>query len=429
MKEPKPVIIYSDPVNEIMGNPPRKIIRWGTSILFSVFVIFLLFSWLIRYPDNIPSPIEITTVNPPVTLVSKHTGRIKNLYVSDREEVMRNQLIAVMETTASISDIEVLKTIIDTVKKPETVSPNLLPELLELGELQEFYSSFIKNLIDLLNYNTNDFYGNKIKSLTKEIIGTEEYIKRLFVKEVLYSENQKLEANKYERDSLLFINKVIPEIDLEKSHQSFIRFNIELQQVRLESTAKSIELAEKRQLLLDYQIKRMEEGDKLISILGESFLNLKAQINIWENNYLLISPIKGMVSFSKFWTANQLVVKDEPVINIIPHETGDFLGRISLKMQRSGKVKAGQLVNIKLSSYPYLEYGMLRGIVISKSLVTSGNKYIIEVNLPDGLTTVYGKTLEFNQNMQGTAEIITDDIRLLQKIFNPFRYLLSKNKR
>ncbi len=85
MKEPKPVIIYSDPVNEIMGNPPRKIIRWGTSILFSVFVVFLLFSWLIRYPDNIPSPIEITTVNPPVTLVSKNTGRIKILYVSDRE--------------------------------------------------------------------------------------------------------------------------------------------------------------------------------------------------------------------------------------------------------------------------------------------------------------------------------------------------------
>jgi len=31
--------------------------------------------------------------------------------------------------------------------------------------------------------------------------------------------------------------------------------------------------------------------------------------------------------------------------------------------------------------------------------------------------------------MDGTAEIITEDLRLLQKMINPLRYLLSKNKR
>ena len=85
----------------------------------------------------------------------------------------------------------------------------------------------------------------------------------------------------------------------------------------------------------------MEEKEKLISVLRESFLNLKAQINLWENTYLLISPIDGIVSFTKFWSANQSVVKDEPVVSIVPLEAGNFLGRINLKMQRSGKVKTG----------------------------------------------------------------------------------------
>jgi hypothetical protein len=98
-------------------------------------------------------------------------------------------------------------------------------------------------------------------------------------------------------------------------------------------------------------------------------------------------------------------------------------------MQRSGKVKPGQKVNIKLSGYPYLEYGMVRGVIKSKSLVPSGDAYIIEIDLPDGLTTLYGMKLDFTQNMQGTAEIITEDIRLLQKIINPFRYMISRNKR
>jgi hypothetical protein len=98
-------------------------------------------------------------------------------------------------------------------------------------------------------------------------------------------------------------------------------------------------------------------------------------------------------------------------------------------MLRSGKVKPGQKVNIKLSGYPYLEYGMVRGVIKSKSLVASRDAYIIEIDLPDGLTTLYGIKLDFAQNMQGTAEIITEDLRLLQKIVNPFRYMISRNKK
>ena len=398
-------------------------------MLFLVFLLFIFFAWLIRYPDTIPSQVEITTMNPPVILVTKITGRIKNLYVTEREQVKAGQLLAVMETSASIRDIELLKQTIDTIRKSYLVSQNSFYDFSELGEIQVYYATFLKNLSDLNSYNENDFYGNKIKSLTDEINGIQEYINRIIIKERLYSENQHLEARKYKRDSLLFAGNVIPESDLETSHQSLIRLNIELQQVRLDHSAKSIELAEKRQLLQDYRIRKLEEKEKLISILEESFLNLKAQINIWETSYLLVSPVDGIVSFTRFWTANQSVVKDEPVINVIPLETGNYLGRINLKMQRSGKVKVGQTVNIKLSGYPYLEYGMVRGIVKSKSMVPSSDAYIIEIDLPNGLTTLYGNNLEFTQNMQGTAEIITEDLRLLQKIINPFRYLVSKNKR
>ena len=429
MKNQKPEILYSDPVKEIMGKPPRKILRWGTTIMFLLFVLFILFAWLIRYPDTIPAPIEITTTNPPVTLVTKITGRINTFFVKEREKVAAGQLVAMMETTASMHEVELLKQTIDTIKKPELLSYQLLPQFSELGELQGYYGSFLKNLSDLNNYIKNDFYGNKIASLSDEINEIQDYISRLTIKEKLYSENQKLEAKKYKRDSSLFIDKVIPESEIENSHQSLLRVNIELQQVRLDHSAKSIEMAEKRQLLQDYRITRIDEREKLVSVLNESFLNLKAQINSWENTYLLISPIEGIVSFTKFWSANQSVVKDESVVSIVPLETGSFLGRINLKMERSGKVKTGLQVNIKLSGYPYMEYGIVRGIVKSKSLVPASDAYVIDIELPDGLKTLYGIKLDFTQNMQGTAEIVTEDIRLLQKIVNPFRYMISKNRR
>ena len=429
MKNKRPEILYSDPVREIMGKPPKRILRWGTTIMFLVFVLFIFFAWLIRYPDIIPAAVEITTTNPPVTLVTKITGHINSLFVKEREKVNVGQLVALMETTASMKEIELLKQTIDTIKTPETLSSRLLPAFSELGELQGFYGTFLKNLSDLNNYMINDFYGSKIASLTDEINGIQEFISRLSIKEKLYSENQRLEAKKYSRDSSLFVSKVIAESGLENSHQSLLRVSMELQQARLDHSSKTIELSEKRQQLQDYRITRIDEKEKLVSVLRESFLNLKAQINLWENTYLLISPIEGIVSFTKFWSANQSVVKDEPVVSIVPIDAGKFLGRINLKMERSGKVKTGMVVNIKLSGYPYMEYGMVRGIVKSKSLVPAEDAYVIEIELPNGLTTLYGKTLDFTQNMQGTAEIITENIRLIQKIVNPFRYMVSRNRK
>ena len=397
--------------------------------MFLVFVLFIFFAWLIRYPDTIPAPVEITTTNPPVTLVTKITGHINSLFVKEREKVNAGQLVALMETTASMKEIELLKQTIDTIKTPETLSSRLLPAFSELGELQGFYGTFLKNLSDLNNYMINDFYGSKIASLTDEINGIQEFISRLSIKEKLYSENQRLEAKKYSRDSSLFVSKVIAESGLENSHQSLLRVSMELQQARLDHSSKTIELSEKRQQLQDYRITRIDEKEKLVSVLHETFLNLKAQINLWENTYLLISPIEGIVSFTKFWSVNQSVVKDEPVVSIVPIDAGKFLGRINLKMERSGKVKTGMVVNIKLSGYPYMEYGMVRGIVKSKSLVPAEDAYVIEIELPNGLTTLYGKTLDFTQNMQGTAEIITENIRLIQKIVNPFRYMVSRNRK
>src|SRR5665647_1936498 len=133
MKNKRPEILYSDPVREIMGKPPRRILRWGTTIMFLVFVLFIFFAWIIRYPDTIPAPVEITTTNPPVTLVTKITGHINSLFVKEREQVKAGQLVAVMETTASMNDIELLKHTIDTIKNPELLSYQLLPLFPDLG--------------------------------------------------------------------------------------------------------------------------------------------------------------------------------------------------------------------------------------------------------------------------------------------------------
>jgi HlyD family secretion protein len=423
MEIKKPEIKYSDPVEEIMGNPPGRVLRWGSFTILIVFVLFILFAWFIKYPDLVPSSVEITTENPPVTLVSKINGSIKDFKISNKDKVVKDQVLAVMETAASYKEIEILKLFTDTTSHLLSIRHNSVPELEELGELQVYYSSFRKALSDYNNFLTNDFYSNKIQSVKDEISGTNTYINRLQESEKLYSENLELDLKRFRRDSALFMaDRTIPPSEYEKSRQALIRQRLDLQDIRIEQ-------ATRQQLLKEYIIQRSEGIEKLSSTIEESFRNLKAQIKMWNITYLLVSPVSGTVMFTKYWHENQSVSKDEPVLTIVPLNQGNYIGRIYLKMQRSGKVKPEQKVNIKLSSFPYLEFGMVRGEVKTKSLVPSGDAYVIEIALPYGLKTLYNNQLDFTQNMQGTAEIITDDRRLLQKIIDPFKYLLSKNKR
>jgi HlyD family secretion protein len=428
MKERKTEILYSDQVDEIISKPPARIIRWGTLIIFSVFVLLVTLASIIKYPDVIPAPIEITTTNPPVILVSKITGRINKLYVENGQNVSEGTLMAVMETAASIEEFRYLKTVTDTISDITLLSPANFPQCSQLGEIQPFYSSFLRALAEYEIYVKNDIYGSRITSALEEISALNEYITRLRAKERLLSENLELESRQYSRDSILHINKVLSESSFETSRQTWNRSRLSLQEVRIEQSARSIDLAQKNKALQDYRIMREEEREKLASSLRESWQKLRAEIHIWENTYLLVSPVTGRVTFTKYWSENQSVMTDEQVLTVIPEMSGDYLGRIRLSMTRSGKVTPGRDVYIKLSGYPYLEYGMLRGRVISKSMVPSGDSYVIEVSFPSGLITLYGRKLEFNQNMQGIAEIVTDDLRLIQKIINPFRHLITRNR-
>ena len=69
-------------------------------------------------------------------------------------------------------------------------------------------------------------------------------------------------------------------------------------------------------------------------------------------------------------------------------------------------------------NYPSDEFGELNGTVKSISLIPNeeGN-YLINVELPQDLKTTYGKKIAFRQEMKGTANIVTEDLRLIERFF------------
>jgi hypothetical protein len=103
---------------------------------------------------------------------------------------------------------------------------------------------------------------------------------------------------------------------------------------------------------------------------------------------------------------------------IAPPTSTQIMGRSRLPIVGSGKVKPNQRVVIRLDNYPYYEFGTLQGRVLSKSNVPKDNAYIVTIGLDSigGATTSFNKSIEFQQQLQGDADIITEDKRFLQRI-------------
>jgi len=45
----------------------------------------------------------------------------------------------------------------------------------------------------------------------------------------------------------------------------------------------------------------------------------------------------------------------------------------------------------------------------------------LDIELPNGLQTSYKEKINFQQEMTGTADIITEDLRLLERLLYQFR--------
>ncbi len=423
--------LRSEEVKEILGHVPHWIIRWGILVFFITFFILLFGSWLFKYPDVIVADIFITTENPPSHVIARSDGRIMNLFVQDNEKVISGQVLAIIENPSRFQDVIILKSYLDSFRIVYDIRENeffKFPSEFYLGDIQSYYANFLKLYDDLQNFVLLDYHERKISSLNNEIARYRNYSIRLRNQCNILREEEKLTANQYKRDSLLYLQGMIPEAEYEKTRTLLLQKQYNLEQSLITHASNEIHISKLGQQILDLELQKSQDRSKLELLLFESLDNLTAQISFWEQKFLIKATVDGIVTFTRIWSENQNVRTGDLVMSVIPEDQGEIIGKMNLPVKGAGKVETGQRVNIKFSNYPYMEYGMVPGNIHSISLVTSDNLYSVLVRLNDGLKTNYNIVLDFKQDIQGIAEIITDDKRLLERIIYPVKSIIKKQK-
>jgi len=443
MPENKEIEIRSDEVQEILSAVPNWMIRWGITLIFGLILMLVFISWFIKYPDVIEGQGIVTTTQPPAKLVSKSSGYLEQLYFKDNTNIKKGDIIAEITNPTNKESIDFLKTTIQRLttenaqplehfnahQLSSTLSQISDKNLLFGNNLPEF-NSFIQNLTELNVLLADKNYQTTIKNVNQQI-GYNKSL-ALITKEQLDLLNQEISnaKEKFKADSSLYKKGVIAK------HTFF--------QNQSELISKKQELANLKKTYVNYQItvtnylKQKDEATQqfeqqkrtLNTNISSNIKTIKNYINNWQQNYTFTSPINGKLSYLSNLTENQFINASTTLFAVVPNNQ-NYIGQITIPTQGFGKVAKGQKVRIKLNNYPYQEFGQLIGIITDISLIPTAisetqNAYFITISLPQDLITTYKKEITFTPEMTGTAEIITEDLRLIERIFNMFRKVLDK---
>jgi len=423
--------IRSPELQEVMSEIPGSFLRWGLFLFFAIILAILGVTWFINYPDVVTAPVTITTYNSPAPMVAKSGGKIEKLIVDNGEDVSTDQPVAIIENTAQYEDILSLVAFLDTLEGNQDwqndVNKYSPPEELSIGEVQTSYSRFLTYFFQFREYLRQSYINSKLKLLDQQIRKQNEYTAELLSQEKLSAEDLILVLRSYERDSVLYYSKLhsVTLSEYERSKQALIQKKSAHSSLRASIRNNESSALKMKESRLDLLVQLEKELHQYKLDLDDSFRMLSLAIDQWKEKYLIKSPVKGRITFTSYWNINQVIKAGEILATVIPDDPSRIIARANVPVSGLGKVKTGQEVNIKLAGFPYMEYGVLKGKISTLSLVPAGDYYIADIDLVNSLRSTYGINLGFINEMTGTADIITDNSRLIFRLIKPLRSMLK----
>ncbi|MFD2286167.1 HlyD family efflux transporter periplasmic adaptor subunit [Pedobacter petrophilus] len=419
--------LRSEAVQDVLAEPPHWMFRWGNVVILGILLMILLMSYFIKYPEFIPAPIIVTSQNPPEKLQVRTDSKIEKIFITDHQKVKKNEILMILQSTANYKDILQLKKIIDSVSADQLVSfPVEKISRLKLGELQSDYNNFAKAFQDEKLFTRLKPYDPENVATAQNIAAYKSRITTLKRQKTFELEKYELIKKNYQRAQTLLNQKVISTFEFENEKIKFLQAQQSLENIHisLSQTREAIFNLDKTKSgsTINAEKDKINFASQTLQLLEQ----LRRSLREWEQNYLIISSTDGVASFQQFWGENQFVKRGDAILSILPNDKKKLIGRMFVPASNSGKIAKGEKVLIKLDNYRFQEYGIVEGRVqnISFTPDEKGN-YYVDVVLPKGLKTSYHKTLLFDKELKGNAEIVTEDLRLIERFFYQIRKLLG----
>lgn len=406
--------IHSEDLQEIISKPPSWLLKRGiTFIVLTIFMIFGL-AFFIRYPEVVPVSMKFNTSSAPKVLTGKVNGNLVKILVKDGMAVDKNTDIAYVE---SVADHKQVLNLLDKMKQVRSSTIELAdlrdivtPTELELGELQNSYQNFYLAYLNYVAINKEGIYQKRKNFIQNEVKYINEQNQRIQQSFDLQKRQLVLAEEEYSKYQILAEKKVISQLELQQKEALLLAKRQSIPQIENTIINNQSSRLSKDKEMSEINNQMFEEEKKFYQSLN-TFIS---DAENWKKQYVISSPSKGTLIYGDFLQENQLIKMGEELFYVNTNKD-DYYGEILIPQSKSSKVKVGQEVLIKVQSYPYQEYGYLRGridyisdIPIRDSVFFS--KVILKRNMQDSV-------IKLKPGILADADIITEDQSIIKRIW------------
>lgn len=422
-------LLRSNTVQEIISRKAGFAERWAMSIFLFILLLVFAGTWFIKYPDIVSVRATLISVNAPKEIKTKLDGRLIKLNVKENQDVQAFEIIGLMESRANHYEVIALSKCIDSVQqllasnKPEIAAYMCSKQYLHLGEMQQPYQTFMQAHQLFEQYLSSGFYVQKKAMLLKDMVYLKRLDSTLLQEETMQKEDLQLSEETFNANEKLKKEKVISAFDFRNEKSKLIGKQLSLPQIRSSIINNESEQHNKQKEIAELENQIVQQKD----IFNEALNTLKAQLDDWEAKYLLIAPIAGKVSFASFLQENQQLQNNQSICFINPPNS-EYYAEANIPQNNFGKIKQGQKVLLRFSSYPFEEFGSVEGRLDFISHIPTDSGYAAKIVLPEGLVTNYKKQLQFKNGLKADGDIITQNLRLIQRFFYQFRNMVNQRQ-
>ncbi|MBE7384740.1 MAG: HlyD family type I secretion periplasmic adaptor subunit [Leptolyngbya sp. SIO1E4] len=211
--------------------------------------------------------------------------------------------------------------------------------------------------------------------------------------------------------------------NLERSEAAIDQLEAELAQTKAVSDQQELTAQEKLQQL------QMEATSLIAQVKETQILLDRSKAELAQT--VLKAPVSGVVSVLEVANVGEVLQPGETIAEIAPGSAPLILSTL-LPSQEAGLVDVGMPVNIKFDAFPYQDYGIIPGSVLSispdaKTDEERGAVYEVDIALDQAYVEHDGQNIPLKAGQTATAEIVVRQRRILNVLLDPIRKLQKRN--
>lgn len=416
-------------VQEMLSHRPGFMIRWGITLFFGILVVLGLVCWFVQYPETVTGKARLTSLNAPKAVIAGTSGKLVQLSVKEGEGVKQGAVIGFIESTARHDEVLSLSRMLDSISRMmDKNQTHMLPSYFNLwtvsdsrlGELQLPCQNFVQAYVSFRNYLSGGFYPRKRAMLNRDMENLLKLNANLEARRDLQQQDIALAQKSFEASQQLNKEKYLSDFDYRNDESKLLSKRLSVPEINSAIISNESQRNEKLKEIMELENKIAEQR----TVFLQALYTFKSQVDEWKRKYLLLAPVDGKISFTGFLQVNQQLKSDQLVCFVNPGNS-EYYAEVFIPQSNFGKVKEQQEVLLKFPAYPPHEFGTVHGRLEFISRMQADSGYLAKVALPSGLVTDHKHQLQYHEGLVANAEIITENMRLLER----FYYNITKGLR